>query len=221
MKTPSLTFARIALFMTTILLVGCSYEITGTVTDLETGEPLNGASVGMFESVLPIPHSQNFVEKDRTDSEGLFQFESDGVSQTFEAHAQDYQSLVLYLYSSTDQDLDVQMRSIASIKGTWDATVRLSDSETRTFQFVFSEDGMAWHEDGEELGIVPLLLRAPVIVIDDFMAFSRFYIIGNVKADLQLDEGGDSMTGTISDFKLFEFECSPCSATVEAVRADT
>lgn len=221
MKTTSSTFALIALLTSITTLAGCSYALTGTVTDLETGEPLAGASVGMFESILPVPHSQNYVEKDQTDSEGAFQFESEGVSRTFEAHAQNYQSLVRYLDSSTDQDLDVEMRSIASIKGTWDATVRLSDSETRTFQFVFSEDGMAWHEDGEELGIVPLLLRAPEIAIDDYMAFSRFYIIGNMKAELQLDEGGDSMRGTISDFKLFEFECSPCSATVEATRADT
>lgn len=221
MKIARLNFGLFVLSSTTAMLAGCSYEISGTVKDLETGEPLAGTSVGMFESLLPIPHSQNYVEKDQADSEGAFQFESEGVSRTFEAHAPDYQSLVLYLDSSTDQNLDVEMRSIASIKGTWDATVTLSDTEMRTFQFVFSEEGMAWHEDGEELGIVPLLSRAPEIAVDDYMAFSRFYIIGNVKMEMALDESGDSMTGTITDFKLFEFECSPCNATVEAIRTVT
>jgi len=221
MKTTRHTFAVIVMLTSITTLAGCSYKLTGTVTDLETGGPLAGASVGMLESKLPVPHSENYVEKDRTDSAGLFQFESEGVSRTFEAHAQNYQSLVRHLDSPTDQNLNVEMRSIASIKGTWDATVTLDDSETRLFQFVFSEEGMAWHEDGEELGIVPLLLRAPEIAVDDYMAFSRFYIIGNVKAELQLDESGDTMTGTISDFRLFEFECSPCNATVEANRAGT
>ena len=219
MRTPIQHLILIAQLMTTILLAGCSYQITGAVTDLETGAPLDGVSVGMFESVLPIPHSQRFVEKDRSDDEGVFGFESDWVSRTFEAHAQDYQRVVLYLDSPSDRILNVEMRSIAPIRGTWDATVTLDGGVTRVFQFVFSEEGMTWHESGEELGTVPLSLRAPEILIDDYMAFSRYYIIGNVKAEMLLDESGDTMTGNITDFRLFEFACSPCNATVEAIRA--
>lgn len=219
MKATRLTFAVIVMLTSITTFAGCFYEVAGTLTDLETGEPLAGAGVGMFEAYLP--DGGHYVEKGRTDSEGRFQFESNRTQRTFEAHAEGYQLAHQFLGRPTDKMLEVEMRSIADVQGTWDATVTLQGGGTRTFQFEFSEEGMTWREGENLYGTVPLSLRAPEIVVEDYLTWFRVYTVGRVEAEMQLDETGDSMTGTIETLQLFDDACSPCSGTVEAVRTGT
>lgn len=197
---------------------GCSV-ISGTVTDADSGEPLADVQVGVMV-LRPGNITARFAERGRTNSHGRYQiiYAISASSVTF--RLDDYLS-VAPGDTSNPLGLDVTMRSIVPIKGTWNATITVEGETIPATTFEFDENGMHWREVGDSFGIVDYDFDGSMIEIGDFLSHSDL-LLGELTASLDLNESGDGMSGTIA-FSGDFFEgtrCdSGCSGTVVAVLA--
>jgi hypothetical protein len=200
-------------------LVACSScsVISGTVTDVETGEPLPEVRVGVI--VIPPGNIVSvFEEHTRTDSEGRYRmaygFAQLGVSFRLE----DYLSYTL-ANSSDPFALDVTLNSITPIKGTWNATITVEGAEIPATRFEFVEDGMIWRADDAFLGEVAYAFDGDTVTIDGYLG-SGDVSYGELQATLELNEAGDSLSGEISFTQIYlnDVGCiGACTGTVVAV----
>jgi len=209
--------------MAAAFLMVCSAcsVVSGRVTDAVSGAPIPGVQVGVMV-LPPFAFEAEFQEQVRTNSDGQYRlvylFEGPRVAFRLE----DY--LTETLDDPTDVSaLDVALRSITPIKGTWDATITVEGASVPATQFQFDEDGMRWTAEGISLGRVAYAFDGAAIMIEDSLAHGDA-IAGTLAASLALNETGNALGGDIT-FSHDFFEDSgcgqTCTGTVQAVPAGT
>ena len=209
--------------MAAALLVGCSgcSVVSGRVTDAESGAPIPDVRVGVLV-LPPFAIEAEFQEQSRTDSDGQYRFAYGFEQPRIAFRLEDY--LTATLDDTTDVSaLDVALRSITEIKGTWDATITVDGGSIPATQFQFDEDGMRWTAEGISLGRVAYAFDGAAILIEGGLAHGDA-IAGSLTASLALDETGGALSGNITfSHGLFDDSaCGPtCTGTVQAVPAGT
>jgi len=212
------TFRWMVLMAGLVACSGCSV-ISGTVTDAGSGEPLSEVRVGLMV-LRPGNFEPEFQERARTDDEGRYRLVYGFGQSSVSFRLEDYLSQALA--DPTDpSSLDVALQSIASIKGTWDATITVEGETIPASSFEFDENGMHWRAGSDSLGIVRYDFDGEAILTDNVLLHGDV-VEGEVTMSLILNESGDALSGniTFSDGLFVDAGCeSGCSGTVVAVPA--
>lgn len=205
------------MMMTCLVACGGCSVISGTVTEVETGEALPEVQVGALV-LLPGAIEAEFQERTRTDSEGHYEIVYGFSQPSFSFRLEDYLSFTL-----TDpmdpSALDVALQPISAIKGTWNATISVEGAEIPATRFEFDEGGMVWRAGETFLGKVAYDFNGDTVTIDGDLGAGDVFC-GDLATSLVLNDTGDSLTGAITFTHDFFTEAGcvgGCTGTVVAV----
>lgn len=194
---------------------GCSV-ISGVVTDAESGQPMEGVQVGVMV-LRPSYFEAGYEERTRTDAQGKYQLAFGPTVEEVSFRQENY--LTVTLRDTTDVTaLDVELRSIAAIKGTWDVAITVDGAEVPPTTFQFDEAHMVWREGVNSLGAVDYAFDGSAVEIDGALAHGDA-ISGDFSASLALSESGDQLSGTVAfDFGILSGVNCPtgCAGTLTA-----
>lgn len=198
------------------LCSGCTV-ISGVVTDAETEQPMEGVQVGVMV-LRPSYFEAGYEERTRTDAEGNYQLVFGPTVSEVSFRQENY--LTVTLRDTTDvAALDVALRNIAVLKGTWDVAITVDGAEIPPTTFHFDEAHMVWREGVNSLGAVDYTFDGSAVAIDGALAHGDA-ISGNFSADLVLSESGEQLSGTVAfDSGLLPGDPCPtgCAGTLVAV----
>ena len=203
-----------------LLISGCA-KVSGSDSDAASGAPLSDAEVGLVV-LRPFSFFPSFSEQARTNNAGAYSFTH------FERNPRVYVLKPGYLLQtkalarSPRSTQNFQLQSIANIVGNWDVTLDSSGVVLSTTQFNFTERGIQWFSTLGFLGDIYFDFDGSKVAIDDALTIGGDVVAGEMKADLQLDESGDVMVGSITFNHSFfgGTACSSgCGGTLTAVRS--
>lgn len=205
--------------MVLVSLSGC--HVQGRITDADTGAPMGDVNVGIIAKVLPSPHGYQPINKAQTDSDGRFDFTHFRLDARLFVRAEDYRTERIRLDPVSRDPVDLQLQSIAAIKGDWDVTIALDNGDIVQALFAFQEDGMEWWEAPYIQGVAPFSLEGNRIEVGEYLMIGDYTTSGRVQTSLLLSESGNEFTGDVTYTLFFdENECNPCTGTLEGVRQE-
>lgn len=190
-----LRWVGVLLIFPVLLLAGCS-EVKGSITDLETGLPIEDAKVGLFYfppySILP-----SFPEVARTDAAGQYQFTHLESNPWIYVTSPGYLTQAEPLPKVLSLTRDFKMQSVEDLLGDWDVEITIDGTIIGDTRFVFTESGFEWYSSLGFVGEISFEFDGSKVVIDRSVIEGSERGAGSVSANLALDEAHETLTGEI------------------------
>lgn len=178
-----------------LLLAGCS-EVKGSITDLETGLPIEDAKVGLFYfpaySILP-----SFPEVARTDAAGQYQFTHLESNPWIYVTAPGYLTQAEPLPKILSLTRNFKMQSVEDLLGDWDVEITIDGTIIGDTRFVFTESGIEWYSSLGFVGEITFAFDGSKVVIDRSALAGDDNEAGLVSAILTFEKATDTLTGEI------------------------
>lgn len=204
-----------------VVLSGCANEVSGRVTDVQTGRSIPDAQIGLIRfppfSILPI-----FPEYARSDAQGEYQFVHTENDPWMYVWAPGYLSQAQLIPSTPMLIRDIRMQSIAGLVGDWNVSITIDGQLLGETTFTFTENGVEWHSEFGFVGTFTFEIDGNKVVVHD-QILDGGLVVGEVEGEFELNGMEDQLAGPISIDKVILPDgrlVSGLDATFVAVRAD-